>query len=94
MGQIKIWVHINLVLFLWIQSDFVWTPHLLSPPAGHFTQVVWKESTKLGVGMATNGNKAFVVGQYRPAGNMIGREYFEKNVLPLGNEEPQFYTTD
>ncbi|KAM9360481.1 Golgi-associated plant pathogenesis-related protein 1-like [Symphorus nematophorus] len=48
---------------------------------GHFTQVVWKESTELGVGMATDGNKVFVVGQYRPAGNMTNQGYFERNVL-------------
>ncbi|KAM7392110.1 hypothetical protein PAMP_022745 [Pampus punctatissimus] len=53
---------------------------------GHFTQVVWKESTKLGVGMATDGRKVFVVGQYRPAGNMNMPGYFEKNVLPKGLE--------
>uniref|UniRef100_A0A8C6TDY5 SCP domain-containing protein n=1 Tax=Neogobius melanostomus TaxID=47308 RepID=A0A8C6TDY5_9GOBI len=49
---------------------------------GHFTQVVWKESTELGVGMATDGNTVIVVGQYRPAGNMNMPGYFEKNVLP------------
>ncbi len=54
-------------------------------PAGHFTQVVWKDSTQLGVGLATDGRTVFVVGQYRPAGNMNMAGYFEKNVLPLGN---------
>lgn len=54
-------------------------------PPGHFTQVVWKDSTELGVGMASDGNRVFVVGQYRPAGNMNMEGYFEKNVLPLGN---------
>uniref|UniRef100_A0A8D0AJU4 SCP domain-containing protein n=1 Tax=Sander lucioperca TaxID=283035 RepID=A0A8D0AJU4_SANLU len=49
---------------------------------GHFTQVVWKDSKELGVGMATDGHKVFVVGQYRPAGNMNMAGYFEKNVLP------------
>ncbi|XP_068167277.1 Golgi-associated plant pathogenesis-related protein 1 isoform X2 [Antennarius striatus] len=47
---------------------------------GHFTQVVWNNSTELGVGMATDGNYVFVVGQYRPAGNIMGQ--FQKNVLP------------
>ena len=54
-------------------------------PAGHFTQVVWAESTELGVGLATDGNKVFVVGQYRPAGNMNMPGYFNKNVHPKGN---------
>lgn len=53
--------------------------------SGHFTQVVWKESTELGVGVATDGNKVMVVGQYSPAGNMSNAGYFEKNVLPKGN---------
>lgn len=56
--------------------------------AGHFTQVVWKESTQLGVGVATQGNKVFVVGQYRPPGNMNTAESFRENVLPLGNILP------
>ncbi|XP_017289457.1 Golgi-associated plant pathogenesis-related protein 1-like [Kryptolebias marmoratus] len=49
---------------------------------GHFTQVVWQSSTELGVGVATNGNTVFVVGQYRPAGNISTADYFKKNVLP------------
>uniref|UniRef100_A0A672LEN8 SCP domain-containing protein n=1 Tax=Sinocyclocheilus grahami TaxID=75366 RepID=A0A672LEN8_SINGR len=44
--------------------------------------VVWKSSTELGVGLATDGNTVFVVGKYKPAGNMNSAGYFEKNVLP------------
>uniref|UniRef100_A0A3B3Z6V5 SCP domain-containing protein n=1 Tax=Periophthalmus magnuspinnatus TaxID=409849 RepID=A0A3B3Z6V5_9GOBI len=51
---------------------------------GHFTQVVWKDSTELGVGVASSGKKVFVVGQYRPAGNMNSPMYFQENVLPKG----------
>lgn len=65
-------------------GEFDPCPRLLPVP-GHFTQVVWKDSTQLGVGMATDGKKVYVVGQYRPAGNMNTREHFEKNVLPTGN---------
>ncbi|XP_076139737.1 GLI pathogenesis-related 2 [Alosa pseudoharengus] len=52
---------------------------------GHFTQVVWKGSEKLGVGLATDGKTTFVVGQYLPAGNISNPGYFEKNVLPAGS---------
>ncbi|KAI1882369.1 hypothetical protein AGOR_G00249970 [Albula goreensis] len=60
---------------------------------GHFTQVVWKSSKEVGVGLATDGNTVFVVGQYSPAGNVTNPGYFEKNVLPGGtsvqNDEPE-----
>lgn len=62
---------------------------MLLPP-GHFTQVVWKGSTEVGVGLATDGHTVFVVGQYRPAGNINMNEYFKENVLPLGNTLLQF----
>ncbi|CAL8250276.1 unnamed protein product [Boreogadus saida] len=48
---------------------------------GHFTQVVWKETTEVGVGLATDGKSVFVVAQYRP-GNMKGTANFQRNVLP------------
>ena len=50
---------------------------------GHFTQVVWKGSTVLGIGRAEGtmrGMKcAYIVGRYKPAGNMMGD--FAKNVV-------------
>jgi len=50
---------------------------------GHFTQVVWKGSVKLGIGKATgrvgNWNCTWAVGRYSPAGNTGGQ--FQKNVL-------------
>ena len=47
-----------------------------SSGTGHFTQVVWKGSQKLGMGKADgekNGMKCtYIVGRYDPAGNMMG----------------------
>ncbi|XP_056150413.1 Golgi-associated plant pathogenesis-related protein 1 [Lampris incognitus] len=63
-------------------KDYQWDQPGFNMNTGHFTQVVWKDSTELGVGQASNGNSVFVVGQYRPAGNMNVAGYFEKNVLP------------
>eukprot|EP00112_Aurelia_sp_Birch-Aquarium-sp1_P022647 Seg6460.2 transcript_id=Seg6460.2/GoldUCD/mRNA.D3Y31 product="Protein PRY1" protein_id=Seg6460.2/GoldUCD/D3Y31 len=40
---------------------------------GHFTQIVWKGSTRLGVGIATKGSKVVVVARYSPAGNFMRR---------------------
>ncbi|XP_053689587.1 uncharacterized protein LOC128738462 [Sabethes cyaneus] len=53
---------------------------------GHFTQVVWKDSRELGVGMASNrSGQIFVVANYDPPGNYIGS--FAKNVPPPGGFE-------
>uniref|UniRef100_A0A182JRC4 SCP domain-containing protein n=1 Tax=Anopheles christyi TaxID=43041 RepID=A0A182JRC4_9DIPT len=42
------------------------------PNVGHFTQVVWKGSQQLGVGIATKGTSVFVVCNYDPPGNVYG----------------------
>ncbi|XP_055607515.1 uncharacterized protein LOC129755176 isoform X1 [Uranotaenia lowii] len=53
---------------------------------GHFTQVVWKDSRELGVGVARNrSGQVFVVANYDPPGNYIGS--FAKNVPPPGGFE-------
>ncbi|MEE6504709.1 hypothetical protein FKM82_005305, partial [Ascaphus truei] len=50
---------------------------------GHFTQVVWRGSTKLGVAVATDGRgDFFVVAQYNPPGNVNTAAHFQSNVLP------------
>jgi len=40
---------------------------------GHYTQVVWKNTTKVGCALATNGEKDYLVCRYSPAGNIIGQ---------------------
>lgn len=45
----------------------------LDGSAGHFTQVVWKDTREMGVGMArSNTGKLYIVANYDPAGNMVG----------------------
>lgn len=51
-----------------------------NPGTGHFTQVVWKGSKMLGVGVSKNSkNQTFVVCNYDPPGNYVGQ--YDKNVL-------------
>ena len=38
----------------------------------HFTQVVWKNSTELGVGVASANGQTYVVANYSPPGNYMG----------------------
>ena len=53
-----------------------------SSGTGHFTQVVWKGSTTLGMGKATDssGRCTYVVARYRPAGNVNTALHFKNNV--------------
>ncbi|MBD2561391.1 MULTISPECIES: CAP family protein [Nostoc] len=68
-------------------KDYKYENPGFSSETGHFTQVVWKGSTKLGCGAAQGtatieGNKYnafYVVCQYAPAGNVQGQ--FPDNVL-------------
>ncbi|XP_020619195.1 Golgi-associated plant pathogenesis-related protein 1-like isoform X2 [Orbicella faveolata] len=49
--------------------------------AGHFTQLIWKNSKQIGAAFAVRKDKRLVVSiKYKPGGNVIG--YFKKNVLP------------
>uniref|UniRef100_A0A8B9H948 Golgi-associated plant pathogenesis-related protein 1-like n=1 Tax=Astyanax mexicanus TaxID=7994 RepID=A0A8B9H948_ASTMX len=66
-------------------KDYNFSKPGFQPNTGHFTQVVWKDSKEIGVGLATDGNTIFVVGQYKPAGNVANPGYFEKNVLPAAD---------
>merc|ERR1711936_93082 len=48
-------------------------PSMGGPVTGHFTQVVWKGSTEVGVGVAQEGSKVVVVANYSPPGNYVGQ---------------------
>jgi hypothetical protein len=39
---------------------------------GHFTQLVWKGSKKVGFGLASKDGKDYVVAEYDPPGNYLG----------------------
>jgi len=46
----------------------------------HFTQVVWKETTELGMATATSADKWFSVARYKRRGNMGSPDDYKKNV--------------
>uniref|UniRef100_A0A336LPQ9 CSON000338 protein n=1 Tax=Culicoides sonorensis TaxID=179676 RepID=A0A336LPQ9_CULSO len=61
-------------------KDYNFNAGKFSSGTGHFTQVVWKGSRELGVGIAKNSKgQIFVVANYDPAGNYQGQ--FKENVL-------------
>jgi len=58
------------------------------PGTGHFTQVVWKNTTEFGIAKAKGSVKGgtYVVGVYNPAGNFMGQ--LKDNVLKRpGNQQ-------
>ncbi|KFM74773.1 Golgi-associated plant pathogenesis-related protein 1, partial [Stegodyphus mimosarum] len=47
--------------------------------AGHFTQVIWRNSKEMGIGKAVSRrNRVYVVANYYPAGNVLNK--FADNV--------------
>ena len=55
-----------------------------SKETGHFTQMVWKATKSMGVGVAhsPDGREVYIVTNYYPQGNIVNAGYFEANVLP------------
>lgn len=58
--------------------------HAYQSGLGHFSQLVWKDSTELGIGRYT-GKKGrrtctYIVARYKDAGNVNSQEYFRNNV--------------
>lgn len=82
-----------------LQSTDAWYDEIKNTPGGkgkvtgfgggtgHYTQVVWKGSTKIGCGRGKANNGDLWVCQYCPAGNFMGK--YEQNVLPLAQSEAE-----
>ena len=43
---------------------------------GHYTQVVWRNTTEVGCGIMSDGQNDFLVGHYNPPGNIIGQSVY------------------
>lgn len=50
---------------------------------GHFTQLVWKGTKQLGVGIASGNGKVVVVFNYSPPGNMMGQFKANVQMVPI-----------
>ena len=50
--------------------------------AGHFTQLVWRDTRELGCASAVCGSQTFWVCRYSPAGNITNPGQFVENVRP------------
>ncbi|XP_073825790.1 uncharacterized protein [Musca autumnalis] len=75
-------------------KNFDYENPTISDNTCRFTQVVWGESTQLGVGVAQNDNMTFIVCNYNPRGNVKGQ--YKSQVPPLGgfkNDCPDGNTT-
>ncbi|XP_065724863.2 Golgi-associated plant pathogenesis-related protein 1-like [Drosophila suzukii] len=59
-------------------SEYNWNYPSFSKQTGHFTQLVWKSTSELGVGVARRGDDIYVVCNYNPPGNI--KNQFKKNV--------------
>ena len=66
---------------------------MYSPNTGHFTQVVWKDSTEVGCGYKSCPGwwGYYMVCEYNPKGNMLWS--FKENVLPPIDPEDDGYMT-
>ncbi|XP_077985825.1 uncharacterized protein LOC144440338 isoform X2 [Glandiceps talaboti] len=55
-----------------------------SASTGHFTQLMWADTTNIGCGVATQGKSIFVACEYNPPGNVYGQ--YDTNVFsPLSD---------
>ena len=62
-------------------KDYDYNNHGFASNTGHFTQVIWKTSLRVGVGIARGTDRVIVCAQYSPQGNFLGQ--FSANVMPL-----------
>ncbi len=66
----------------WLSEKSKYTGHVLSTAnwslAGHYTQMVWSSSRRIGCGKSRCGNKIIIFCNYYPPGNYLGRKPYKK----------------
>lgn len=78
---------VNLAVSKWYneKNQYSFSNPGFSKTTGHFTQLVWKSTERLGCGyVSCNGENGipgkYLVCEYSPAGNVINEGFFEENV--------------
>ncbi|XP_017047463.2 Golgi-associated plant pathogenesis-related protein 1 isoform X1 [Drosophila ficusphila] len=73
---------VNQIMKLWYQEKYNYD--YFKPEfdlyTGHFTQMVWRETEFLGVGVSSNDSRIWIVCNFNPPGNITG--HFKENVHP------------
>jgi Cysteine-rich secretory protein family len=49
-------------------------PNVCRGRCGHYTQMIWRNTTAIGCGLATDGGRDYLVCRYNPPGNYRGRK--------------------
>jgi len=59
------------------KANYVYSPeYVFENNTGHYTQIVWRDSIRIGCASAACGRSSVVVCRYDPPGNYIGNEIF------------------
>lgn len=61
-------------------SDYSYDRPGFRSGTGHFTQMVWADSTQMGAAVVTQGNRSYAVANYTPPGNVTNEGQFQLNV--------------
>jgi pathogenesis-related protein 1 len=59
------------------KANYVYSPeYVFENDTGHYTQIVWRDSIRIGCASASCGDSSVVVCRYDPPGNYVGNEVF------------------
>lgn len=55
---------------------------------GHYTQLIWYNTKRVGCGIASTGNDSYLVCRYGPPGNWLGESPLGVQLSPIRNAKP------
>ena len=64
------------------QAAYTWDTDGCTDVCGHYTQIVWADTTGVGCGMATDGDQTYWICNYSPPGNFTGQRPYEPGAAP------------